>query len=411
MKTKLPQKLFSLLIPVVSVLMFLPVFPSYTGAQEEETSDNSLVFLLSHQGYDGDEEDIINTIKYTEEAALLTLGTLDLQYTRTLPLEAAENSIKIDRAKLFDACIAAGTQYALALSTLFRDDRLFWRYDLYSLTQNDVLATDAFSVALIAGVSAPAVIDASLYRLSNSWHKSEAFLRFDGRAAVMEGQKYRSYQEGMEILYGDETGKSAGKIEQGTLEGELVLFPQNRKITGTAVKKGFWSEVFFLPNGITKGEKGLKSLQKHTTHSLGLNSSFRGMDNYAVDFEYRLHLAPDRFFLQADWELWRDNSVLSGGEDALHQELRLGGGLYLQPKNTWRFRFLVGSGIALLFSNKESNFQADPIWLGLEYHFPQWAITGSLRAPAALSYERDAFDKAKLGKDDFYTSIGVMMKW
>ncbi|MDR2608218.1 MAG: hypothetical protein LBC57_07480 [Treponema sp.] len=408
MKTKLLQKLFSLLIPAVSVLMFLPVFPAYTGAQEET---NPLVFLLSHQGYDGDEEDIINAIKYTEEAAVLMLGTLNLQYTRTLPLEAAENSIRIDRARLFDACIGTGTQYALALSTLFRDDRLFWRYDLYSLSQNDVLATDSFSVALIAGVSAPAVIDASLSRLSNSWRKSEASLRFDGLAAVGEGQKYRSYQEGMEILYGDETGKSAGKIEQGTLDGELVLFPQNRKVTGTAVKKGFWSEVFFLPNGITKEEKELKSLQKRTRHSLGLNSSFRGMDNYAAGLEYRLHLAPDRFFLQTDWEFWRDNSVLSGGEDALHQELRLGGGLYLQPRNTWRFRFLVGSGIAFLFSNKESNFQADPIWLGLEYHFPQWAITGSLRAPAALSYERDAFDKAKLGKDDFYTSIGVMMKW
>ncbi|MDR2305058.1 MAG: hypothetical protein LBE10_10780 [Treponema sp.] len=405
------KKLCSLLFPVVSVLMLLSVFPAYTGAQEDEVSNNSLVFLLSHQGYDGDEEDIINTIKYTEEAALSMLETLNLQYTRTFPLEAAENSIKIDTAKLFDPCVAAGAQYALALSTLFRDDRLFWRYDLYSLTQNDVLATDSFSVALIAGVSAPAVIDASLYRLSNSWRKSEASLRFDGIVAVSEGQKYRSYQEGMEILYGDETGKSAGKIEQGTLEGELVLFPQNREITGTAVKKGFWSQVFFLPNGVTKGEKELKSLQKYTRYSLGLNSSFRGMDNYAVDFEYRLHLAPDRFFLQADWEFWRDNSVLSGGEDALHQELRLGGGLYLQPKNTWRLRFLIGSGIALLFSDKESNFQADPIWLGLEYHFPQWAITGSLRAPAALSYERDAFDKAKLGKDDFYTSIGVMMKW
>ncbi|MDR1445479.1 MAG: hypothetical protein LBI90_01145 [Treponema sp.] len=411
MKTKLLQKLFSLLIPVVSVLMFLPVFPVYTGAQEEETLDTSLVFLLSRQGYDGDEEDIINAINYTEDAAILMLGTLNLQYARKLPLEAAENSIKIDKAKLFDACVGTGTQYALALSTLFRDDRLFWRYDLYSLAHNEVRATDSFSVALIAGVSAPAVIDASLYRLSNSWRKSEAVLRFDGIAASGEGQKYRSYQEGMEILYGDETGKSAGKIEHGALEGELVLFPQNRKITGTAVKKGFWSEVFFLPNGITAEEKGLKSLQKRTRHSLGLNSSFRGMDNYAADLEYRFHLAPDRFFLQADWEFWRDNSVLSGGKDALHQELRLGGGLYLQPGNTWRFRFLLGSGIALLFSDKESNFQADPIRLGLEYHFPQWAITGSLRAPSALSYGRDAFEKAKLGKDDFYTSIGVMMKW
>jgi hypothetical protein len=411
MKTKRIKNLCSILLPALSMLMFLSVFPAYTGAQEEGIPDNSLVFLLSHQGYDGDEEDIINTIKYTEEAALLTLETLNLRYTRKLPLETAENSIKIDMRELFDACSVTGTRYALALSTLFRDNRLFWRYDLYDFAQNDVLATDAFSVALIAGISAPAVIDVSLQRLSNSWRKSEAAFSFDGIPAVGEGQKYNSYQEGLEILYGDETGKSAGKIEQGILEGELVLFPQNRKVTGTAVKKGFWPQAFFLPNGITGGQKEIKSLQKHTRHSLGLNTSFRGIDHYVADFEYRLHLMPDRFFLKADWEFWRDNSVLSGGRDALHQELRLGGGLYLQPVNTWRFRFLIGSGIALLFSDEESNFQADPIWLGLEYHFSQWALTGSLRVPAVLSYDRGVFDKAKHGKDDFYTSIGVMMKW
>jgi hypothetical protein len=305
-------------------------------------------------------------------------------------------------------------RWALVISTEYREEWLFWSIRLYDGETGFSRILDAFYVSLVAGVSARNAIEASALRVIENWNKISSIIQFDGEFAVSIPQKFAATQEGLEVHYGSEQGPLAGVIEDGTLITELFLFPLDVPVHITLTKKGYWPRSLILPKGITEKEIKLPSLQKKTYHSLGLGATFRVDNNYnyAVNFEYRFYPLPDRLFLKLDWSIWNGETVLSGGEGetANHQELRLGAGINLLPFTISAFRLLGGTGFSMTFANSGFNLLADPLWLGMEYHFSRWAIQGEVRFPLVLGYGRNAFSEDQINSGIIF-SVGVMLKW
>ncbi|MDR2483545.1 MAG: hypothetical protein LBD08_07955 [Treponema sp.] len=378
---------------------------------EEGEASRPVMLLVEYRGVSsGRDETVEKALDYTRTAAeafIIRRGMAPVyvEFDR----EYAEQWIKAE--DLRDVCAQYGAAYALGLRCFYRDERLFWRYDLYSAEEDAVLAADAFAVVLIAGVSAPGVVDNSIARLERNWDKSAPSQSFDGRLADVEGRRFVSRQEGVEVIYGpEEAGLSAGTIANGALDAAPVPFVEGAPVYATLTKPGYWPREIELPAERDGEEIVLPGLLKKTRHSLALLNGFReGAAFTSVEFEYRFHPLPDRLFLQADWAV--QPRPASQAEGAPYQELRVGAGLYILPRNGIPFRLLAGTGLALVFSSDEADFQSDPLWLGAELHFSQWAVVSALRFPSLMGYDRDIFGGGKIGTDSYCFTIGVMLKW
>jgi hypothetical protein len=295
--------------------------------------------------------------------------------------------------------------------TNFREGgRFSWRISVYDAEEGFSRAADTFSISLLAGIPSSGAIDASAERIVQNWQKSYPVQGFDGRFAVTINQRFRSRQEGVEVRFGSEDGISVGTIENGVLNAGFYPFTVGFPVYGVAMKKGYWTRPFTLPGGITEEVLELPVLQKKTRHSLGFLWGIRGINFLDMGFEYRVHIFPDRFFLKADWSLWMDDTELSHGEQALYHELRFSPGLYILPFTDSAFRVLGGTGISWVLTRGGANFLVDPLWLALEYHFPQWAVNAELRCPTIFEYSRDILNAGIFG-DKIWFSLGVILKW
>lgn len=370
--------------------------------------ESSLVLVVNHQGYDGDDPDILHTIQYTEDAGETAMATLGLR--RTSRVVEDESAGGISQERIAARCREAGVRWALAVYTNFRDGRFSWRFSVYDAAEDFIRASDTFSIYLSAGITSLNAIDSSAERIVLNWQKSYPAQAFDGRFAVTINQKFRSRQEGVEVLYGSAGEIPLGRIEAGFLDAAFFPFTAGLPVYGVVVKDGYWTRAFILPQGITEEVFALPILQKKTRHSLGAVTGFRGPNYYAANLEYRFHALPDRIFVKAGWGMWLDATELSQAAPAVHHELRLSPGLYLLPFTDFPVRILAGTGISLELTEGGTNFLADPLWVGLEYHFPQWALVAELRLPRLFGYSRDVFQANKLGNDLWY-SLGVLLKW
>jgi hypothetical protein len=374
--------------------------------------ESSLVLVVNHQGYDGDNPDILHTIQYTEEAAEAAMAGLGIR--RTSRVVEAESAGGISLERIVARCQEAGVRWALAVYTDFRNGRFSWRFSVYDAVEGFIRASDIFSAYLSAGITSLNTIDSSAGRIVLNWQKSYPAQAFDGRFAVTISQKFRSRQEGAEVFYGDAGGIPLGRIEVGVLDAAFYPFTAGLPVYGVVVKDGYWPRTFTLPQGITEEVFSLPILQRKTRHSLGLVTGFRGPNFYTADFEYRFHALPDRLFLKAAWGMRLDSTALSQDLSpeipAVHHELRFSPGLYLLPFTDFPVRILAGTGISLELTEGGTNFLADPLWVALEYHFPLWALVAELRLPKIFGYSRGAFQENKLG-DALWYSFGVVLKW
>lgn len=380
-------------------------------AEEAGEAARPVILLVEYRGaYAGGKETVEKALDYTRAAAEAFISRrgmerVDVEFDR----EYAEQWIKME--DLREACAKYGAAYALGLRCFYRDERLFWRYDLYSAVEDAVLAADTFAVVLIAGISAPGAVDSSIARLERNWDKSAPSQSFDGRLADVEGRRFVSRQEGVEVIYGPEgAGLSAGTLANGALDAGPVPFVEGAPVYATLAKPGYWSREIALPAERDGGDILFPGLWKKTRHSLALLNGFReGPAFTSVEFEYRFHALPDRLFLQADWAVLP--RAASQAEGAPYQEMRVGAGLYILPRSGIPFRLLAGTGLALVFSSDEADFQSDPLWLGAEVHFSQWAVVSALRFPDLIGYSRDIFGGGKLGTGGYCFTIGIMLKW
>ncbi len=213
----------------------------------------------------------------------------------------------------------------------------------------------------------------------------------------------------------DTGGLFAGEVQEGRLDAPLFLFEEGAPIYGTVVKDGYWSRDFVLPNGISAEPFHLPSLMKKTRHAAALMMNFTNVSTkntgfgFGASFEYRFYPLPDRLFFKGSYSLRTERGALDqAGRGNLTHELRIGIGVNLLPVLI-PFRLIAGTGVSATFNNG-ANFLADPLWLGAEYHFSRFAITGEVRLPALFSYSRDVFG-AKSADKGVCISFGVMLKW
>jgi hypothetical protein len=213
-----------------------------------------------------------------------------------------------------------------------------------------------------------------------------------------------------------------GTIENGSFTAPLILFAEGAPVYGTLTKKGYWTKTFTLSQGLTNTPVRLPALQKVTRHVFGVLYEFRGSAQYGIDLEYRYNILPDRFFLKLDGIFWMDPAFT--GKTLLAPEIKLSTGLYLLPKRDWPVRLLAGLGGSMVFlkdnisiapppEDEVVRFFFDPLWLGLELHFPQAALKTEVRLPVLWNNLGDFwyFQVSNQESVPVFISIGVMLKW
>ncbi|MDR3343110.1 MAG: hypothetical protein LBT14_10080 [Treponema sp.] len=371
--------------------------------------ESTSILMITHEGdEEPDDSAIRRGIDYVAEAVEKAFSQIGIKTIGILVVDDSTGGIPSKRVQ--EACREAGVRWGITVYTRFQEAQLSWRISIYDGKEGFDRATDNFSISWYIGITASNLIETSAQKVVHNWQKSFAFQGFHGIFAADKPQRFTSPQEGVVIWFGLEDGLLAGTIENGILTTPIFRFVENMPVYGEMTKEGYWSKSFSLPQGITDAVVSLPILQKKTRHTLSLITEFRGSDHYALDFEYRFNVLPDRFFLKLDWALWQDTSPLSGLERLLHQEVRFSPGLYFQPKKDFPFRVAAGTGISLAFAGGNINFLADPLWVDLEYHFSQWAVKAELRVPSLWGYSRDIFGEDKVASG-LYLSVGIMLKW
>jgi hypothetical protein len=380
-------------------MLLLPLLPL--------TAQEGAIIVFSHHDKEKAASELHAAIEYTTYA--MDIHFLGIGIEAQVPYINDEQG-DFSTEELRRRCQDAGVRWALLCYTAFQDGRLSWRFSVYDVQDGMIRAAENFFTALYAGVETQEAINASMQRLIRNYQKSFPASEFDGAFAVSVPQRFTSSEDGIEVRFGDEQGASAGTIKNGELTTPLFLFIQGMPVYGTLTKDGYWPKTFTLRNGVTDEVVALPPLMKKARHSLVFMTESRDFARYALDFDYRLHILPDRWFLKLGYALWQDKTLLSSNRETLHQELRFGTGLYVLPRNNWAFRMLLGSGVSLAFADGGSTFIADPLWLGLEYHFSRWALVSEVRFPEVLGYSRNTFgsDKTDFG---VCLSFGVMLKW
>jgi hypothetical protein len=384
-------------------------------AQAEE----SAVIIVNHKG--ASEEDtpyIQRTIAYTVQAMEDAFAAAGV---KTIAQVSNNEPAGISYESAQAACRDAGVRWGLTVYTVFKDGRFSWRFGVYDGEDGLFRGEDDFVVFLYVGLSARNAIEQSALQLVTRWQKSFDVQDFKGIFAVPIGQRFISSQEGVMVYYGDETGFFMGRINSGSLAAPLLLFEEGAPVYGTLAKAGFWTKTFILPEGITDKPVRLPALQRAARHTIGFLTEIRGLEQYGIDMEYRYAFLPDRMFFKFDLVLWMD--PLFYESSFIAPELKFGAGLYLLAKRDLPVRFVAGAGASVFFpqNNRDSasaknpvQVYFDPLWLGLEYHFSQVAITTEFRIPVLwdeLGGKDWYFRAAAKESWPYYVTIGIMLKW
>jgi hypothetical protein len=369
------------------------------------------ILVYYHYGIDQAPPDLVPSIEYAVYA--VDAAFYDAGIEARMPYIAGDaESVSFER--LQEYCEEFGVNWAIAVSTMYSEGRLTWRFSIYGMPDSVARASETFWTPLYAGVSTAAPIDASAEQLVYDFLHSFVSTAYGGEKAVSVAQRFVAEDDGMNVYFGGTDGIFAGTTENHALTAPLLLFERDIPVFGTAVKDGYWSEDFVLSNGVTDEPFRLPKLIKKSRQSAALmfdtrhiTSLYPGM---GASFEYRFYPVADRVFLKAAYSLWSKSSPLDdSGRGGLFHELRFGVGLNIMPNHAIPFRLIVGTGASAVFSGG-AHFLADPFWIGAEYHFSRFAVIGEFRLPEIFSYSRDVFGGG-VYDFGFCLSFGVLLKW
>ncbi|MDR1302679.1 MAG: hypothetical protein LBK43_09470 [Treponema sp.] len=384
------------------------VIPGWAGESDQGTSslDSSAgIFLVRHQDRDSMvlEQDYPAYIRTALESAFAAFAITN---HKTITVSSGLTPEQISAF-----CQKERVRWGIMVITTLQDGMFSWYLGIYDGEMQYFRSYDSFATYVETGIFTTQVIDSAVEKIVKNWHDSLASRWFDGKVAVTYGQRFMGNQDGVRVLFGSQDHfLEGGVIMDGVLTSVFYPFTQGIPLHGKLVKDRYWPRSFVLPQGITDTTVLLPALQRKVRHSLGFGYEFRGDFFACLDMEYRFHILQDRLFLKADWGIWNDTSSLSGGTRALHQEYRFGVGVYVQPWNDAAVRFFGGTGISLVTASGDLITLADPLWLGVEYHFPHWALKAEFRLPEILGYRRDRYEP-DLADFSSYGLVGILLKW
>jgi hypothetical protein len=366
------------------------------------------IFLVGHQV----QEELEEPLALEQDYAAYALKALEKAFARFAikNRKTIDVSIGLTFEMIAALCRAEGVRWGIIVMTALKEDRFSWYFAIYDGEQQVFRSCDFFSIPVVGVFSSP-VIDRSAQKLAKNWHDSLSSQNFDGKLAVTQGQRFTGKQDGVRVLFGSlDHFLEGGILTDGVLTSTFYPFTEGLPLYGTLVKDRYWPRSFVLPEGITDKIVALPALQRKVRHSIGLGYEFRGDLFACLDVEYRFHILPDRLFLKAEWGVWNDTTPLSKGVKAQHQEYRLGIGVYVQPGRDRVFRLYGGTGLSLVTASGAVLTLADPLWLGVEYHFPHWALKAEFRFPEILGYRRDIYEPDTTGFTS-YGLLGILLKW
>lgn len=316
----------------------------------------------------------------------------------------------------------AGIRYVIVIRSFLDNTRLSWRISVYDAENTTLVASDAYSA--YAGLSALAIIDDSARNAAQSWKKNSQAP--DETAVMVEtSQEFVSKDSGVSIRYGSlasGTWREAGTVADGKLTADYAPFLTGAPIYLEAYRDGYWTKELVLTKGVQEEPFKLPRLQKKTESAWGGSFGLGRLLGAAVT--YRWYPLPDRAFLKAENAFWAATDFMPGSSPVLHDELRLGGGAYLQKERDAKFRYAAGAGFSFIgtwLTNAPGydvpaglDFTLEPLWFTLEYHFPAWAIVLEERIPYSPGSDSGFLEKGWLNLDDkgpMFFSLGVLYKW
>jgi len=321
-----------------------------------------------------------------------------------------------------DAGNASGIRHVVVIHSLLDDRRLSWRIAVYDAESAALVASDAYSA--YAGLSALTIIDDSARNAAQAWKKNSDAT--DETATRVEtSQDFISRDSGVSVRYGSSASgifREAGTVEDGKLTGDYTPFAEGAPIHLEVWREGYWTKEAVLPEGVRETPFELPRLHKMTDSAWSWSAGLGRLAGAALS--YRWYPRPDRVFFKAENSFWAGTDFMPGASPVLHDELRLGGGVYLQKSRDAKFRYALGtgfSGIATLLTDAPDydaptgfDFTLEPLWFTLEYHFPAWAVVFEERIPYALDTGSGFLETGWLtvnGKGPVFFSLGVLYKW
>ncbi len=407
---------------ILPVLMYVAILLCIPLAAQETLNDKAFIIVLENRsvGEAGDEgRRFAETIAASVSAAFREKG-LKTQGQKTVQTKTDKTVPESDLAAA--AGKEAGVRNVIFISSLLDNQRLSWRIGIYDAENTTLIAADAFSA--YAGLSALAIIDDSSQNVAQSWKKNRD-APVEIAVMVETSQKFISKDSGVSIRYGSlESGtfREAGTVIEGKLTADYTPFSEGAPIFLEVYREGYWTKELVLPKGVREKPFKLPRLQKITDSAWGWSTGLGRLLGAAVT--YRWYPLPDRVFLKAENSFWAATDFKPGSSPVLHDELRLGAGVYLQKEHDAIFRYAAGagfSGIATWLTGAPGydvpaglDFTLEPLWFTLEYHFPTWAIVFEERIPYSLGADSGFLEKGWLtlgGKSPTFFSLGVLYKW
>lgn len=321
---------------------------------------------------------------------------------------------------LGDAAVDAGRLYAsrwvFTVDLVLEAQRLSWRLGAYDAERNSLRSSEIY--AAYPGLSVLPALDEAVARLLQGWKKAIA-QDAEVRDLTERSQVFKGKQQGVEVWYGSHgEGILAGTISSGTLEALYLPFPEKSPLYVEVYKDGYWPKSLVLPKGVTDQPVKLPTIQKKAVHVWGLGTELGKL--LGVTYLYRYYPLPDRLFVRLDNAFWAGYSFLPGAIPIFHDEVRFGLGLYLQSRNDSPLRASIGTGGSGIFSvipplegaqaRSALDILLDPLWVGLEWHFPNWAIIYEIRLPYATGTGFINQGWLNSGEGSPFISVGVLIK-
>lgn len=398
------------LLPILALLAFSATALPAAAAEAPEPSDRKAALVLDAP----EDAELKRFSDPAFSAASRAFGSKGVSVRRTASAPDPESASA--------SALASGCRWAVVLRVRLESRRLFWRISVYDAVDRTLRAADSF--AAFAGLTALPLLDSSAASVAEAWARVKDAA--DPTLPVPHPLRFFGGDPEAAVRFASASvpERDAGTTSaDGGLEAEYAPFMAKEAVEVRVSKAGYWPKSFILKKGPTEKPVRLPRLQKRADEALTASVGVGRLLGGAV--AYRRYLLADLAFLGAENAAWIGTDFQPGSRPVLHDELRLGAGVYPFSAPDAVFRVGLGAGVSLAFTALTgasgyafppagADFCVEPVWFTLEYHRPGWALVLETRFPYSVGLDSGFLPRGWLELDGGMTgliSLGLMRKW
>jgi hypothetical protein len=321
-----------------------------------------------------------------------------------------------------EAARRSGARWGALIRARIQNRRFLWRISVYDANDSTLRAADSFSA--FAGLGALPLLETSSEVVVDDWWSVKDAappelpiryaLRFESSGGVGP----------VEVRFGSKTVimRAAGVVGEEPLEAAYAPFKAGESIAVELSAPDAWPRTIELKKGPTEKTIVLPPLVRRADGAGSASLEMGRLPGFVLG--YRWYPVEDRLFAYAENALWASVGTEKGSRAVLHDELRGGLALYLNPLPDTPFRFTLGAGISGIatFLTEAPGFEAplgfdlclEPVRFGFEFHWPEWAIVVTQRMTYSVGLDSGFLHQ---GWSEFangfpvFVSVGVLFKW